>query len=94
MVRIGAARASVLRGLSAAAVVAATVVAAPAVAQETKAQLEQQIQQQQALNDALKQRMAKLEELLKTDVCANPAAAEALLAEKIPEPQPQAPPIR
>lgn len=49
--------------------------------QPTREALEQQLQEQQAKNQALKQRIEKIEALLKTDVCANPAAAEAVLKE-------------
>jgi hypothetical protein len=51
--------------------------------------LEQQLAQQQALNEALQARVARLEELLKGDVCADPAAAEALLNEPAPEAPPR-----
>lgn len=48
-----------------------------AVAAE-KASLEQQLAEQQARNEALRQRIAKLEEVLATDVCTNPEAAAVL----------------
>jgi len=64
--------------------------ASPAPAQDTgqasgpRAKLEQQLQAQLAANEALKARIAKLEAALKGDVCADPAAAEALLKEAAP----------
>lgn len=51
---------------------------APGLAQESREQLEQQLKEQQARNEALKERIAKLEAVLKTDVCNNPEA-EAIL---------------
>jgi cell division protein FtsB len=51
---------------------------APVAAQESREQLEQQLKEQQAKNEALKERIAKLEAVLKTDVCTNPEA-EAIL---------------
>jgi hypothetical protein len=45
----------------------------------SRARLEQQLQAQLAANEALKARIAKLEAALKGDVCADPAAVEALL---------------
>lgn len=44
----------------------------------TREALEQQLKEQEGLNAALKERIAKLEAVLKTDVCTNPEA-EALL---------------
>lgn len=44
-------------------------------AQEEKKPLEQQLQEQQAKNEALRQRIAELEKILATDVCNNPEAA-------------------
>lgn len=44
----------------------------------TREALEQQLKEQESLNAALKERIAKLEAVLKTDVCTNPEA-EALL---------------
>lgn len=59
---------------------AAATAANEVLAQEklTSAQLEQQLKEQESLNAALKDRIAKLEAVLKTDVCTNPEA-EALL---------------
>jgi hypothetical protein len=41
--------------------------------------LAEQLTAQLATNEALKQRIEQLEQMLKGDVCADPAAAEALL---------------
>lgn len=59
---------------------AAALLANEGLAQEklTREHLEQQLKQQESLNAALKDRIAKLEAVLKTDVCTNPEA-EALL---------------
>lgn len=59
---------------------AAAIAAHEVLAQEklTSEQLEQQLKEQESLNAALKDRIAKLEAVLKTDVCTNPEA-EALL---------------
>ena len=59
---------------------AAAMAANAVLAQEklTSEQLEQQLKQQESLNAALKDRIAKLEAVLKTDVCTHPEA-EALL---------------
>ena len=46
-------------------------------AQDSRETLERQLQEQQARNDALKQQVSRLEALLKTDVCKDPAAVEA-----------------
>lgn len=53
--------------------------AGPAAAQETRQDLEQALKAQQAENEALSERIAQIEAMLKTDVCADPQAAEALL---------------
>lgn len=50
----------------------------PDAVAEQKASLEQQLAEQQARNEALRQRIAKLEEVLATDVCTNPEAAAVL----------------
>lgn len=52
---------------------------APALlaAQESKT-VQQQLEEQKAKNEALRARVAKLEEVLKSDVCANPEAANLL----------------
>ena len=60
---------------------------APAMAQSAWEVLEQQLKEQQARNEDLKQRIEKLEAMLKTDVCADPRAAELLLKEaQAPQP--------
>lgn len=46
-------------------------------AQEAKT-VQQQLEEQKAKNEALRARIAKLEEVLKSDVCANPEAAKLL----------------
>jgi hypothetical protein len=59
----------------------------PAMAQSEREVLEQQLKEQQARNEDLKQRIEKLEAVLKTDLCADPQAAEALLKEgEAPQP--------
>jgi len=77
--------ARVMRGVVVAAAVAATGLAPlPVTAQEATppaGALEQQLQQQRAMNAALRGRIAKLETALKSDVCVDPAAAQALLDE-------------
>jgi cell division protein FtsB len=60
---------------------APTTAAAP-----TREALQQQLDAQNAKNEALRQRIAKLEDMLKTDVCNNPEAEALLKAEQ------QAPP--
>jgi hypothetical protein len=71
-----------------AAIVVVTLAAElPAMAQSEREVLEQQLKEQQARNEGLKQRIEKLEAILKTDVCADPQAAEALLKEsEAPQP--------
>ena len=77
-----------------AAVVVVTLAAGPpAMAQSEREVLEQQLKEQQARNEDLKQRIEKLEAVLKTDVCADPQAAEALLKET-EAPQPVEEPAR
>ena len=66
---------------------------APAMAQSAREVLEQQLQEQQARNEDLKQRIEKLEAILNTDVCADPQAAELLLKET-EAPQPVEDPAR
>jgi cell division protein FtsB len=51
--------------------------ASQAAAEDTRAALEQQLKEQQARNEALRQQVAKIEALLKSGVCKDPAAAEA-----------------
>ena len=53
----------------------------PAAAQTAREVVQQQLKEQEARNEALKQRIEKLEAILKTDICANPEAAELLLKE-------------
>ena len=78
--------------LGLAAGLAATVVVTlaaglPAMAQSKREVLEQQLKEQQARNEDLKQRIEKLEAVLRTDVCADPQAAELLLKEsEAPQP--------
>jgi Tfp pilus assembly protein PilN len=77
--------------LGLAAMVVATLgagLSAPALAQSAREVLEQQLKEQEARNELLKQRIEKLEAILKTDVCADPEAAELLLKET------EAPPVR
>ena len=50
---------------------------APLTAEEAKT-VQQQLEEQKAGNEALRARIAKLEEVLKSDVCANPEAAKLL----------------
>ena len=50
---------------------------APLTAEEAKT-VQQQLEEQKATNEALRARIAKLEEVLKSDVCANPEAAKLL----------------
>lgn len=51
--------------------------------------IEKQIEQQKAENEALRAKIAKFEQVLKTDVCSNPEAAK-LLEEDKAEPPPAA----
>lgn len=69
------------------AVVVMMLAAAPAGAQSEREALEQQLKEQQARNESLRQRIEKIEAILKTDVCADPQAAELVLEEtEAPEP--------
>ena len=54
----------------------------PAPAAPTREALQQQLDAQNAKNEQLRQRIAKLEEVLKTDVCNNPEAEALLKAEQ------------
>jgi len=76
--------------LGAVVVVGLVVVPASGTAQEapaaSSAALEEKLKDALATNDALKERIKKLEEMLKRDVCADPAAAEALLNARVPTP--------
>ncbi len=49
--------------------------------QATREQLQEALQNQLAVNEGLKARIDKLTNALKSDVCANPAATDALLKE-------------
>ena len=60
--------------------------APPASATPTREELQKQLDAQNARNEELRQRIARLEAVLKTDVCNNPEAEALLKAEK------QAPP--
>jgi len=73
--------------LSALAGAALALSPAAARAQDEKKSLEQQLQEQQARNEALRQRIAELEKILATDVCTNPEAAAALAAPQGTEPK-------
>jgi cell division protein FtsB len=66
---------------------AALALSPAARAQDEKKSLEQQLQEQQARNEALRQRIAELEKILATDVCTNPEAAAALAAPQGTEPK-------
>lgn len=70
---------SVAPTLSGMAQTAVPPAAAPAPTREA---LQQQLDAQNARNDQLRQRIAKLEEVLKTDVCNNPEAEALLKAEQ------------
>ncbi|MBL8667292.1 MAG: hypothetical protein JNM48_07515 [Rhodospirillales bacterium] len=56
--------------------------ASPASATPTREELQKQLDAQNARNEELRQRIAKLEAVLKTDVCNNPEAEALLKAEK------------
>ena len=84
--RTGKATALALAAVTVAALAAGP--AAPALAQSAREVVEQQLKEQEARNELLKQRIEKLEAILKTDICANPEAAELLLKET------QAPAVR
>lgn len=68
-------RVSLALAIVASLVAAITLAPATSSAEEEKKTLEQQLQEQQARNDALRQRIAELEKILATDVCNNPEAA-------------------
>ncbi len=61
--------------------------AQPPAAAPTREALQQQLDAQNAKNEALRQRIAKLEEMLKTDVCTNPEAEALLKAEQQSSPR-------
>jgi predicted transposase YdaD len=77
-------------GQAALGLVAAVVVmlaTAQAGAQSEREALEQQLKEQEARNEGLRQRIEKLEVILQSDVCADPQAAELVLKEtQTPEP--------
>lgn len=60
-------------------VVGVLAAALPAAAQDAQEDLKAQLEKQLALNAALEDRIAEIEAMLKKDVCANQAEAEALL---------------
>ena len=72
--------------LAAAPMAAPAQEAAPTPSRE---QLQQRLETQRAANERMKARIAQLEAKLKEDVCADPAAAQALLGAS--EPAPAAP---
>lgn len=78
------------RDMSRVAVMAmlATMVSGGIAAQEAP-DLQQQIERQKAENEALRAKIAKFEQVLKTDVCTNPEAGK-LLEEDKNEPRPDA----
>lgn len=59
------------------------------MAAEEAPDIQKQIEQQKAENEALRAKIAKFEQVLKTDVCSNPEAAK-LLEEDKAEPPPAA----
>ena len=62
------------------------------LAQTAKKTLEQQLAEQQATNEALRQRIAKIEAVLEKGVCDNPEAAALLKESSVPvgtQPAPQ-----
>jgi hypothetical protein len=61
--------------------------ATPPAAAPSREALQQQLDAQNARNEALRQRIAKLEEMLKTDVCNNPEAEALLKAEQQVQPR-------
>lgn len=80
--------AAVMRTIAAAAVFSLVVTRAPA---QDSVDPRNALQNQVAENQALAARIEKLEEMLKRDVCADPAAAQALLNEPV-APQPKGAP--
>ncbi|MFO1153252.1 MAG: hypothetical protein U1E42_06255 [Rhodospirillales bacterium] len=60
---------------------------APAATAPSREALQQQLDAQNARNETLRQRIAKLEEMLKTDVCNNPEAEALLKAEQQASPR-------
>ena len=74
--------ASLPPGMAQTAAPPATAPAPAAAPAPTREALQQQLDAQNARNDQLRQRIAKLEEVLKTDVCSNPEAEALLKAEQ------------
>jgi BMFP domain-containing protein YqiC len=54
-------------------------------AQSPREVVEQQLREQIARNEQLQERIEKLEAILKTDICADPQAAQQLLQETQPQ---------
>lgn len=82
----------VASGLAAAVTLSVVGLPATGSAQEAPAAsagaMEEKLKDALATNEALKERIKKLEEMLQRDVCADPATAEALLNAKVPTPAP------
>ncbi|UZR28946.1 hypothetical protein [Methylococcus mesophilus] len=77
------------------AVLAMALLAGAGVAAQDGPSLQEQIEKQKAENEALKAKIARIEQVLKTDVCSNPEAAKLLesgeAADSSPQKGPEAP---
>jgi hypothetical protein len=77
------------------AVLAMALFAGAGVAAQDTPGLQAQIEKQKAENEALKAKIARIEQVLKTDVCSNPEAAKLLesgaAADSSPKKEPEAP---
>ncbi|QJD30046.1 hypothetical protein [Methylococcus geothermalis] len=77
------------------AVLAMALFAGTGVAAQDAPSLREQIEKQKAENEALKAKIARIEQVLKTDVCSNPEAAKLLesgeAADSSPQKEPEAP---
>ncbi|MGI2323997.1 MULTISPECIES: hypothetical protein [unclassified Methylococcus] len=66
------------------AVLAMALLAGTGVAAQDGPSLQEQIEKQKAENEALKAKIARIEQVLKTDVCSNPEAARLLESGEVP----------
>lgn len=71
------------------AVLAMALFAGAGVAAQDGPSLQEQIEKQKAENEALKAKIARIEQVLKTDVCSNPEAAKLLESGEAVDPSPQ-----
>jgi hypothetical protein len=71
-------RSGMMKRIGLPAILAMTFYGGLSVAAEDASSLQEQIEKQRSENEVLKAKIARIEQVLKTDVCSNPDAAKLL----------------